>query len=227
MATSALEPTQEHNWKKWIKNHTFFSMTQTPILILPPPSQPSFRRSIPSLPLSVLRERRDYNGKGRVCFLGHFAPPTRIPRLKLFMEEGREGRRGYVRRVHCARINFSSFFPLYFSRTTSLQWAALCVSPHASYSESLPMLVYLGFARKEPPFHCFYFCLCAQQSTWLFSFSVSPLLFSKKLGDTVVSWLIATGTRQVLVYLQARPHIRGFWQYMMSLVATQAQFRTI
>lgn len=132
MATSALEPTQEHNWKKWIKNHTFFSMTQTPILILPPPSQPSFRRSIPSLPLSVLRERRDYNGKGRVCFLGHFAPPTRIPRLKLFMEEGREGRRGYVRRVHCARINFSSFFPLYFSRTTSLQWAALCVSPHAS-----------------------------------------------------------------------------------------------
>jgi hypothetical protein len=53
---------------------TFFSMTQTPILILSPSPQPSLRLAIPSPSPPLLSAERtestDYYGsKGNVCFL--------------------------------------------------------------------------------------------------------------------------------------------------------------
>lgn len=94
---------------------TFFSMTQTPILILSPSPQPSLRLAIPSLsPLCF--PRKEYGSKGNVCFLDIYTTqgPSDVLRLcegggselanRWSLEAGGVRERGWWAVGHCLRL---------------------------------------------------------------------------------------------------------------------------
>lgn len=97
------------------KTRTFFSMTQTPILILPPPSVPWLRRSIPSGPLPLVQRLQQERG---CLFLGHFCSPgPESGGLYALQRGGRRSersrrRRGDVSSEYCVNETERSFLLL-------------------------------------------------------------------------------------------------------------------